>query len=165
MVGEKVKKNIYTITFIVLLLDQVIKNIILKTIEVGECITLIPNFFFFTNIKNTGGAWSILDSYPMILTVISFFCIIGLNYYLTKKNQFTRIEIIYLGLIMGGMLGNFIDRIIYDGVVDFIGFQFGSYQFPIFNIADITIVVGVGLILLEMIRGELCEYRNKQRKH
>lgn len=165
MVGEKVKKNIYTITFIVLLLDQVIKNIILKTIEVGEYITLIPNFFFFTNIKNTGGAWSILDTYPMILTIIGFLCIIGLNYYLTKKNQFTRIEIIYLGLIMGGMLGNFIDRIIYEGVVDFIGFKFGSYQFPIFNIADITIVVGVGLILLEMIRGEIYEYRNKQRKH
>lgn len=165
MVGEKVKKNIYTITFIVLLLDQVIKNIILKIIEVGECITLIPNFFFFTNIKNTGGAWSILDSYPMILTVISFFCIIGLNYYLTKKNKFTKLETIYLGLIMGGMLGNFIDRIIYEGVVDFIGFKFGSYQFPIFNIADIAIVVGVLLILLEIIRGEIYEYRNKQRKH
>lgn len=159
------KKNIYEITFIIFLIDQVIKNIILKTIEIGEVISLIPNFFFFTNVKNTGGAWSILNNYTFVLTLVSFICIIGLNYYLTKKDNFTKLEEIYLGLILGGMIGNFIDRVLYSGVIDFIGVKFGSYQFPIFNIADITIVVGVGLILLEIIRGDINEYRSKQRKN
>ena len=137
------KKNIYGITFSIFVLDQVVKNIILKVVEVGEVISIIPNFFFFTHGKNSGGAWSILESYPFILTLISFICIMGLNYYLSKKNKFTKLETIYLGLIMGGMVGNFIDRILYEGVIDFIGFKFGSYQFPIFNIADIAIVLGV----------------------
>ena len=159
------KKNIYEITFIIFLIDQVIKNIILKTVEIGEVISLIPNFFFFTNVKNTGGAWSILNNYTFVLTLVSFICIIGLNYYLTKKDNFTKLEEIYLGLILGGMIGNFIDRVLYSGVIDFIGVKFGSYQFPIFNIADITIVVGVGLILLEIIRGDINEYRSKQRKN
>ena len=55
---------------------------------------------------------------------------------------------------MGGILGNFIDRVVRDGVVDYIGFQFGNYSFPIFNIADMAIVIGVGLALLEMIKGD-----------
>lgn len=159
------KKNIYVITFIILLLDQIVKNIVLKIVDIGEIISIIPNFFFFTYVKNTGGAWSILNNHTYILTLVSFICIIALNYYLNKKDKFTKLEIVYLGLIMGGMIGNFIDRILYQGVIDFIGFKFGSYQFPIFNIADITIVVGVGLIIFEMIRGELYEYRSKQGKH
>ena len=159
------KKNIYVITFIILLLDQIVKNIVLKIIDVGEIISIIPDFFFFTYVKNTGGAWSILNNHTYILTLISFICIIALNYYLNKKDKYTKLETVYLGLIMGGMIGNFIDRILYQGVIDFIGFKFGSYQFPIFNIADITIVVGVGLIIFEMIRGEIYEYRSKQRKH
>ena len=158
------KKNIYVITFIVFLLDQVVKNIVLKAIQLEETIYVIPNLFFFTNVKNTGGAWSILENYPFILTLISFLCVIGLNYYIAKKIKFSKLEICYLGLIMGGVIGNFIDRILYEGVIDFIGIIFGSYQFPIFNIADMAIVVGVGLIILEMIGGEVCEYRSKQRK-
>lgn len=159
------KKIAYTTTFLIFLLDQIIKNVILKTIEVNEVISIIPNFFFFTNVKNTGGAWSILNDHTFILTIISFLCIIGLNYYLSKKDDMQRIEEVYLGLILGGMIGNFIDRVTYNGVIDFIGFKFGSYQFPIFNIADIAIVVGVGLLIIDMIRGEINEYRSKQRKH
>lgn len=158
------KKNIYVITFMVFLLDQIVKSIVLKTIQLEEIIYVIPNFFFFTSVKNTGGAWSVLENYPFILTFVSFLCIIGLNYYLTKKDKFNKLEIGYLGLIMGGVLGNFTDRMLYEGVIDFIGIKFGSYQFPIFNIADVVIVVGVGLIVLEMIRSEINEYRGKQRK-
>lgn len=151
--------------FIVFILDQIIKNIVLRVVKLNSIVSLIPNFFFFTNVKNTGGAWSILENYTFILTLISAVCIIGLNYYLTKKKNFTKLEVVYFGLIMGGMLGNFIDRILHEGVIDFIGFKFGSYQFPIFNMADIAIVVGVGFIILEMIRSEINEYQNKQGKY
>lgn len=158
------KKNIYTITFLILILDQLVKNIVLKTIELEQIIHVIPNFFFLTNVKNTGGAWSILNNYTFILTLVSFICIIFLNQYLAKKNNFNKMEITYYSLIMGGMIGNFIDRLLYEGVIDFLGFRFGSYQFPIFNIADIAIVIGVGLVLIETIRGDINEFRSKQRK-
>lgn len=159
------KKNIYTLTFIIIILDQVIKNIVLKTIELGEIISVIPNFFFITSVKNTGGAWSILNNHTFILTLISFACIIFLNQYLAKKNTFNKIEVSYYGLIMGGMIGNFIDRLLYEGVIDFLGFKFGNYQFPIFNIADIAIVIGVGLVLIETIRGDINEFRSTKRKY
>lgn len=155
------KKKIYTLVFLVIIIDQFIKNIVVTNVDLNEVITIIPNFFFFTCVKNTGGAWSILDNYPFILTIIGFICIMGLNYYLSKKNKFNKLEVIYYGLILGGMIGNFIDRVVYDGVIDFIGFKFGSYQFPIFNIADITIVVGVILVLFEIIRSDNNEHRSR----
>lgn len=145
------------------MIDQVIKNVILQTIPSGSIISIIPNCFFFTNVENTGGAWSILSEYTFVLTLINFICIIFLNQYLMKKDYVSQVETIYFGLIMGGMIGNFIDRVLYSGVIDFIGIKFGGYQFPIFNIADIAIVIGVGFVFLEMIRGEIDGHRGKKR--
>lgn len=157
------KKKIYTLVLLVIIVDQFIKNIVLTNINLNEIISIIPDFFFFTYVKNTGGAWSIFSNYPFLLTIIGFICIMGLNYYLSKKDKFNKLEIIYYGLILGGMIGNFIDRVIYDGVIDYIGFKFGSYQFPIFNIADITIVIGVLLVLFEIIRSDNNEHRSKSK--
>ncbi len=150
----KVKKNIYIITLILVIIDQVVKRIIINSFSLLEVKEIIPDFFYFTYVENTGAAWSILEDSTFFLTVISAICLILLNRYLMKKNTFSRLEEWYYGLIMGGILGNFIDRVVRDGVVDYIGFQFGNYQFPIFNIADMAIVIGVGLVLLEMIKGD-----------
>lgn len=150
----KVKKNIYIITLILVILDQVVKRIIINSFSLLEVKEIIPDFFYFTYVENTGAAWSILEDSTFFLTVISAICLIILNRYLMKKNTFSHLEEWYYGLIMGGILGNFIDRVVRDGVVDYIGFEFGNYQFPIFNIADMAIVIGVGLVLLEMIKGD-----------
>ena len=150
----KVKKNIYIITLILVIFDQVVKRIIINNFSLLEVKEIIPDFFYFTYVENTGAAWSILEDSTFFLTIISAICLIILNRYLMKKTTFSRLEEWYYGLIMGGILGNFIDRVVRDGVVDYIGFQFGNYQFPIFNIADMAIVIGVGLVLLEMIKGD-----------
>ena len=150
---------------LVFFLDQFIKNIVLQNIDMGDTITVIPKLFYLTYVKNTGGAWSIMDNYPIILTLISFICLIGLNYYLSMSDTYSKLETIYLGLIMGGILGNFIDRVLYDGVIDFISIHIFSYQYPIFNIADIMIVVGFILILIEIIWGDKDGNRSKERKY
>ncbi|MFA7449327.1 MAG: signal peptidase II [Bacilli bacterium] len=112
--------------------------------------TLIPNFLYLTYTRNTGGAWSILSGNMAFLAVISAvaFIVIFLFYLknLTKQNTLKRI---LFAVILAGTLGNFIDRAFYklflgsEGVVDFIHFRFGTYDFPIFNVADILLTVGI----------------------
>lgn len=115
---------------------------------------LIPKFLYFTYVKNTGGAWSIFSNNTWILLAVGIVCIIGLGYYIYKRENFSLLEVIYLGLIIGGILGNFVDRVFRGGVVDYIGFIFGSYYFPVFNIADICIVCGGVLLLIDSLRSD-----------
>lgn len=72
--------------------------------------------------------------------------------YIIKRKTFQKLEILEYGLILGGVLGNLIDRIRLGGVVDYIGLKFGSYHYPIFNFADMMIVFGVVLIMVETIK-------------
>ena len=65
------------------------------------------------------------------------------------------------GLVIGGILGNFIDRLIYKGVIDYLGFIFGSYYFPIFNLADICIVIGTFILIIDTVRSDFCGNRSK----
>ena len=148
------KKNILTISFISFIFDQLLKYIIISSITYQETIRLIPNFLYLTYVKNTGGAWSIFSNNPYLLILIGIICILGLGYYIYKKDYFSNLEIIYLGFIIGGVFGNFVDRIFRDGVVDFIGFIFGNYYFPVFNLADIFIVCGGVLLLIDSFRSD-----------
>ena len=161
---KQVKKNIYLITSIVVFIDQVLKIIISNSIELHQVLSIIPNFFYITFTKNTGGAWSILSNNTYLLTIISFICLLYIIQYILKKQEYKFLETIYLGLLMGGILGNFIDRLLYQYVIDFIGLQFGSYYFPIFNIADIAIVCGVFLLIYESIRRDQNEFRSRKRE-
>ena len=145
------KKKIYLISTILLIIDQFVKHLVITNISYSDTIFLVPKFFYLTYVKNTGGAWSIFQDNFIFLLCISIAAIIFFFYYLSKKESYSIIEIIYLGLLFGGVLGNFIDRLCYHGVVDYLGFIFGSYYFPIFNIADMAVVIGVGLIILEII--------------
>ena len=148
------KKEICKIGVTVFILDQLLKIIIMSLFSYQKVLSLIPHFLYLTYVKNTGGAWSIFSNKQYFLLVIGFICICGFGYYLYKKNCFNKIEILYLGLIIGGILGNFLDRIIRNGVVDYIGFIFGKYYFPVFNLADICIVCGGILLIFDSFRGD-----------
>ena len=84
---------------------------------------------------------------------IFFVFLIFMNRYILKIKEFSLIEIISYGFLMGGVLGNLIDRVLVSGVIDYIGFQFGSYYYPIFNLADIFIVLGMVLIIMKEFGG------------
>ncbi len=147
------KKYIYYLTFGILLIDQMVKYFVVQNIGLSEVISVIPNFFYLTYVKNTGGAWSLFHSIPYLLIMISFVFLIFMNRYILKIKEFSLIEIISYGFLMGGVLGNLIDRVLVSGVIDYIGFQFGSYYYPIFNLADIFIVLGMVLIIMKEFGG------------
>ena len=114
-------------------------------------ITIIPDFFSLNYVKNTGAAFSLLQNNSTILLLISFLSVIILNYYIFKEKNITKISKISFGILLGGIYGNLFDRIIYRSVIDYLSFSVFNYSFPIFNLADIGITVGVGLIILETI--------------
>lgn len=146
------KKKLLIFSSILFIIDFIIKRTIIENLVFQKVYTIIPHFFYITYVKNTGGAWSILAGNVSFLIGIGI-CFLGiLIYYIMKKNQLTKLEIIYYSLLVGGVCGNFIDRILYGGVVDYLGFIFGRYYFPVFNFADICIVLGVGLFILDGVR-------------
>ena len=142
------RKLTYIITILVLLLDYFIKFLL-----TNKSFTVIKNFFVLNFTKNYGAAWSILNNQRIVLILISIVFLICLFIYSFKFKNNTRNNIAF-GLVFGGLLGNLLDRIIFGYVRDFISFQFGSYYYPIFNIADIAIVIGIMLIILAIIKKE-----------
>ena len=147
----KSREDIYKITAVVLMLDQFIKILVNKYIEFGKVISIIPNFFNLTNIKNTGAAFSILQDNTLLLIILTVIIIIILDRFIKKEKNFTKLSSLSLGLIMGGIFGNLLDRIIHHGVIDYLSFKIFNYNAPIFNLADTTIVVGVLLFLISII--------------
>lgn len=141
------KLLIYQITFLILILDQVIKIVIGHSMKLDQEIKIIPHFFSLLYLKNTGAAFSILEDSTVLLIIISVVFIVVLNNYIKKEESFTLLSSISLGLVMGGIFGNLIDRIIHHGVIDYLSFRFGNYSFPVFNLADIGITVGAFLFI------------------
>lgn len=157
------KKRILEIGACVFILDQVVKAIVMSIFSYQETLFVIPKFLYFTFVKNTGGAWSIFSNSTWFLIIIAVICMGCFGYYIYRKKEFSFLEVIYLGLIIGGILGNFVDRIFRNGVVDYIGFIIGDYYFPIFNIADICIVCGGILLMLDSLRSDQDGIRSSKR--
>ncbi len=144
--------KIYRIMCILLVIDQIIKIVIRYSINEYQEIKVIKNFFSITYVQNTGAAFSIMKDATILLILLSIIFIILLNNYIKKQeSNFTKIDIISYGLIMGGVYGNLIDRIIHRKVTDYLSFNIFNYSFPIFNFADICIVIGAILIVIDII--------------
>ena len=148
----------------VILLDQLTKGILLylitgtvpafgaawEVVPVPYLMTQICDFFNIVFTWNPGASFSMLravgEAAPMIIIVITGFIIGFIGYYLfARAKSYERVP---LALIIGGALGNLIDRIRFGAVIDFLDFHVGGWHWPAFNVADICIVVGVGLFLL-----------------
>ncbi|MDT3426475.1 signal peptidase II [Paenibacillus forsythiae] len=141
----------YLIALIVFLLDQGTKYLISTRLEIDEQIPVIGNFFVITSHRNRGAAFSILQDQRWFLILVTIVVLIGIVWYLNKVRRSRRLLPLALSLVLGGAVGNFLDRALTGEVVDFLRFNFGSYTFPIFNVADSCIVVGVALIILDSI--------------
>lgn len=133
---------------LIIALDQLVKYIIVSNVTIGSYITVINSFFYITHIKNTGAAWSILSGKRWFFVVITSVAIVIIGYYLYKaKHKLLKIS---LALILAGASGNLIDRVIHGEVTDFLEFHFGSYIFPVFNLADTSVVIGTALLAIYM---------------
>ncbi len=143
--------SIIILTVILIIIDQISKYNILTKMNLGESIEIINNFFYITSHRNRGAAWGILeDSRLFFIVVTSIFLILFLMYIYKNKNNYNKYDIITYSLILGGSIGNFIDRIKSGEVVDFLDFNLFGYPFPIFNFADIFICVGVFLLIIKI---------------
>ncbi len=140
-------RKILPISFIALILDIISKQLILHFFKTSESLSIIKHFFSLTLAKNTGVAFSMLEGkVPMIILITLI--IIFLLLTSLKKNCKNKIEVIGYSLVIGGALGNLLDRIIYGYVIDFLDFNIFGFDFPIFNLADSFIVIGIFLILI-----------------
>ena len=141
------------ISIIILIIDILSKVLIKHFILLGSRITIIPNILYITYVRNTGAAFSILRNNTFILIMLTI-VIIGFLFFYLKDKEIRKLENIGYGLILGGAIGNLLNRIIYGYVIDFIDIYIFKYDYPVFNIADIAIVVGVLLLIIDIIRGE-----------
>ncbi len=151
-------KKISLISFICIIVDQLVKILVTKTLILNKSIILINNFFNLTYVTNSGAAWSIFNGNRFFLIMVAIISIIIIYMFFIKNKNLKKIEIITYGLLFGGIFGNLIDRLIFGYVIDYLDFCILNYDFPIFNIADICIVVSVFLIILDIFRGEKNEF-------
>jgi signal peptidase II len=140
---------------LVIISDQWTKHLIVKHFHLGETLTLIDGFFNFTYVQNKGAAFSFLNDAPpafrepffMIVPMIILGALAFFYYKLPDDRKLTALS---MSLIAGGAVGNLIDRIQLGYVVDFLHFHWKNvYHYPMFNVADSCIVVGVGYLFIE----------------
>ena len=144
-------KKIYIIAIITLLIDFASKLVITNLLELNSGREVIKNFFNITYIGNTGGAWGIFQNSTLILVGITIVFLILFIYFL-EKNKTASFEKTCYGLMLGGIFGNLIDRSLRGYVVDFLSFKIFGYNFPVFNLADSFIVIGLFLLIIYYIR-------------
>lgn len=144
----------YIIALFVIALDQFTKWLIVKNLEIGESIKIFENFLYITSHRNRGAAWGILQGQMWFFYIITVIVIIGIVYYIQKAVRGNWLFGVSLGLMLGGAIGNFIDRVFRKEVVDFINTYIFGYDFPIFNIADSSLVIGVTLLMIHMFKEE-----------
>ena len=164
-IGDKMKKKPYLIACFFFFVDFFSKLVISHKLVLGQSKKIINKFFYLTYVKNKGAAWSILEDQRILLLIITVISLFLINKYMNKEKINKMEEFIY-GLIIGGILGNLFDRVIYSSVIDFLDFRIFSYNYPIFNFADTFIVVGIILLIIVNIRKEHYErIKREQRKH
>jgi signal peptidase II len=115
-------------------------------------ITVIEGFFYLIHVGNTGAAWSLFTGQSTWLALLAFVTLGAIYWWRRALGLRERITQLAFGLMCGGILGNFVDRLVHGHVIDFLDFHFGSYVYPTFNIADSGIVVGVGIYLIHSLR-------------
>jgi signal peptidase II len=144
------------IAVIMIILDQWTKYLVIENMTIGESIPIIDNIFYLTSHRNPGAAWGILQGQMWFFYIVTLIVVGIIIYYIERYAKTNRLLGISLGLVLGGAIGNLIDRVRFQEVVDFVDVYIFSYDYPIFNIADSSLVVGVILIgivtLLEEVR-------------
>lgn len=139
--------------------DQYTKYLISSTMTLGEKAEFINGFIDITYIHNTGGAWGLLSGYTWVLLSLTVIVMLICITLLLKTGMKSKLLFWAISLVLSGGFGNLIDRIFRGGnVVDFLHFEFYP-TFPVFNIADISVVVGAGLLILYFILDTVREYK------
>jgi signal peptidase II len=148
----------FILALFVVLLDRWTKRLVAAHIAMYTHIQIIPRFFRLTHTENTGAAFSLFADSPShwkttLLIGFSLIAMIIVSVLLWKQSHVLTTTGIALSLILGGAVGNLWDRVASGRVVDFLLFYYRQYQWPVFNLADSAIVVGAGLLVIEILFG------------
>ena len=146
-------KKVYIIALTLFIIDQLSKSLISTYLKLNESILIIKDFFYIRYINDTGASFGMLSNSKILSILLSVIAIIIILRYMNSFKK-TKINMIGFGLVLGGVLGNLSDRILFGYVKDFLDFVIFNYNFPVFNLADIFIVIGVIILIISIIRGE-----------
>lgn len=148
-------KDVYFFGIVFFIVDQAIKYFISSKMILNQYTVVVKNFFNITYVHNTGAAFSLFDNARIFLIIIGILAVIIFTCYIFKIKNLNDFDMFTHSLVLGGILGNLFDRIIHGYVIDYISLNLFGYHFPIFNFADICIVVGVILIFISQVKGDL----------
>ncbi|WP_019416013.1 signal peptidase II [Paenisporosarcina sp. TG20] len=155
----------YLVAIVIVAIDQWTKWLVIKNMELGERIVLLEPTFAFLSHRNRGAAWGMLEGQMWLFTIVTIIVIIGILYYFHKEAKGKPYFQLSLMVLLGGAIGNFIDRLMHGEVVDFIDVLIPiiRYDFPIFNIADAALTVGVIMLIIVLYFEEKAEKAAKRK--
>lgn len=136
--------------------DQLTKMLVRDALLLHDSITLIPGLLDLTHVRNTGAAFGILNSVdfafkPLLMMVVALGALVAIGAYAVKLGTHERIARTGLALILGGAIGNLIDRVVHGYVLDFVDVYYRDVHFWAFNVADAAITIGAILVLFEVL--------------
>ena len=141
-------KRLGILSFILIIIDVIIKVIVDKCMNIYDTIKIIPNFFNIMYVRNTGAAFSIMENSRVFFIVIGMVAIYLIWRFFIKDKQLNNYYIVIYSMLIAGIIGNMIDRILYGYVIDYLSFNIFGYSFPVFNLADTFIVVSIIMLII-----------------
>jgi len=162
-VNRTVMKRKYWVLLVfclgILLLDQWTKSMVVQKLPLYQRVKVIQGFFNLTHVRNTGGAFGIFGGEKgglgsILFVVVSLIAIGAIVFLFLKIKGNEKTLALSFSLILSGAIGNLIDRLRYGEVVDFLDFYLSTYHWPAFNVADSAICIGIGLMALELVKGD-----------
>lgn len=159
MLPRKLFMHILVILIGIVLADQATKIAIRSLMTEGQSIEVIDGFFSVTYFENTGVAFSLLSGHRWIVTILQIVAMVLVAALLFKYKGSSKVWDISLSMILAGGIGNVIDRIFHGSVTDMISFSIFP---PVFNVADIGVTVGCGLLILDLLLGKNSIFKNNE---
>ena len=133
---------------IIIALDQLTKYMIVKSLEIGDSVKVIKNLLYITSHRNEGAAWGILQGKMWLFYIVTIVVLVILVMFFKSEGYGKPLIQFGLSLLIAGSIGNFIDRLFRSEVVDFIDTYIFGYNFPIFNVADAALTIGVIVLII-----------------
>lgn len=161
----KLKRHLWFFVFMlaILVVDQVTKYLVVRYVRFGDKVTFVNGLINLVYSRNTGGAFSLFPDKPALFLVLSIgaLALLGYLYFKLEGKFWATFSAV---AIMGGALGNLVDRLHYGQVVDFIDVHFGVWHWYVFNIADAAISLGAAGLIITMAVSEISDWRKRRRE-
>jgi len=163
-----IKKKLYvSLVFFIILFDQITKFLMRSNFNLYEQVDIIKGFFKIIYVQNSGVIWGLFQNtqskiIPVIITILSISALLTVAYIFLKTPISCKLELFSLSFVVGGAIGNIIDRFILGYVVDFIDIYIKNYHWPTFNVADSFISIGIILLLISVFRNKCVTLDSKE---